>query len=131
MSQVIGPVQEGQTQFAAALACATGVVRQLLQAGWPQGVLMNVNFPACSPDAIQGVRITQQGQRELGQLKIDQRLDARGFPYYWLGFGRAAAKPGDESDLLAVQENYISITPLHLDLTHESTRAALKQVFEK
>jgi 5'-nucleotidase len=129
MSQVLAPASEDQAQFAAALARAPDIVRQLLQAGWPQGVLINVNFPACNPDSIQGVRITQQGHRELGQLKIDQRLDARGFPYYWLGFGRTSAKPGDASDLLAVQENYISITPLHLDLTHEATRTALKAHF--
>jgi len=69
--------------------------------------------------------VTQQGFRDESELIIDKRIDARGYPYYWFGLRRAYGEPGEGIDLKAVRDGYISVTPLHLDLTHERTRSAL------
>lgn len=115
--------------FDAALQHGADVVRRLVAGGWPQGVLINVNFPAVPAAAVAGVRITRQGHRALGEFSIDARVDARGFPYYWLGLGRAAERPDPDSDLAAIADGLISVTPLHLDMTHDPTRAHLQRAF--
>ncbi|WP_417463446.1 5'/3'-nucleotidase SurE [Kordiimonas sp.] len=101
------------------------VIRRLLEAGWPSTVLMNVNFPAVAPDEVKGIKVTEQGLRELTGTNIDERVDPRGFTYYWFGLGREVGVPGHETDLKAIRENYISVTPLHLDLTHHETRRSM------
>ena len=67
------------------------LVRKLLDAGWPEGTVLNVNFPDCEPDAVKGMCATVQGLRNPGLLRIDDRLDTRGKAYYWIGI---AASPG-------------------------------------
>ena len=113
--------------FKTAQAWGSKVVRGLLAVDWAPGVLMNVNFPPVAPDAVRGVRITEQGFRDYGRIQIDERIDVRGFPYYWFGLGRDTTTPGHETDLKAMREGYISVTPLHLDLTHYPTIAGLRQ----
>ena len=103
-------------------------VRKLLDAGWPEGIVLNVNFPDCEPDEVKGMVATQQGQRNPGLLRIEDRLDTRGKAYYWIGFERRRAKPPKDTDLWAVRSNLISVTPLCLDYTDESTRAELAKV---
>lgn len=102
-----------------------GVVRDLLQVGWDRGVLINVNFPACVPKEVKGVAVTRQGFRDESELIVDRRVDNRGVPYYWFGFRRAYGEPPEGVDLYAVRDGYISITPLHLDLTHAPSHARL------
>ena len=85
--------------------------------------MLNVNFPDCEPDEVKGMVATQQGQRNPGLLRIEDRLDTRGKAYYWIGFERRRAKPPKDTDLWAVRSNLISVTPLCLDYTDESTRA--------
>jgi 5'-nucleotidase len=131
LSQAIANWPGDDDAFACALAHGTDVVQRVLKAGWPKDVLLNINFPPVAPEAVKGVRITEQGQRELGDMRIDTRTDARGFPYYWLGLGRFSEKPGHDSDLKAMRDAMISITPLHLDLTHQATRTALKAIFDE
>ncbi len=101
------------------------VVRKLRAAGWPKNVLINVNFPDCSPAGVKGITVTSQGQRDQGLLSIVDRMDTRGNPYYWFGFERRdyARPPG--TDLRAMVDGFISVTPLHLDQTHEETARAL------
>ena len=64
------------------------LVRKLLKQGWPEGVVLNVNFPDCEPDAVKGMVVTSQGQRNPDLLRIEDRLDTRGKPYYWVGLER-------------------------------------------
>lgn len=104
------------------------VTRHLLDAGWPRGVLINVNFPGVLAAAVKGVHVTNQGFRDESDLLIDERVDARGIPYFWFGLRRAYGEPGEDSDLQAVRDGYISVSPLHLDLTHGQTCAALAKV---
>jgi len=101
------------------------VIRDLIDGGWPEDVLMNVNFPACAPDAVKGVHVTVQGRRQIIGNNVEERVDPRGFPYFWFGLGRDVGVPGLETDLHAVRGDYISVTPLHLDRTHYESREAL------
>ena len=81
--------------------------------------LVNVNFPALPPDEVKGVRVVRQGLRDYGRLRIVQRTDPRGYDYYWFGLGPMIHTPGHATDLEAIADGYVSVTPLHLDLTHE------------
>ncbi len=105
-----------------------GVVGQLLKHGWPRDVVMNVNFPDVAPDAVSAVEMTFQGARDHQVVYADKRTDLRGGSYYWLGFRGQLSEPPEGSDLRAVYEGRISVTPLHVDLTHRQTIHDLKGV---
>jgi 5'-nucleotidase len=108
---------------------APEILRALMSAGWPQGVLININFPDVAPDAVQGVEITRLGQRNEQLMNMQRRLDPGGREYYWLGFHGRGQQPPEGVDIRAVQEGRISVTPLHVDLTHDETRRHLAQAF--
>ena len=97
------PKWETPTQHGASL------VRRLMQAGWPKGVLLNVNFPDCEPDAVKGSAATVQGQRDPDMLRVVERIDTRGRAYYWLGIQRRNSKPPKGTDIWAVRPNLISV----------------------
>lgn len=94
------------------------IVRALLERAWPDGVLWNINFPDVEPEDVTRFEITRQGRRDVNNLFIDSRKDARGRPYYWLGFNRRLSNPPEGTDLRAIYNGRISATPLHLDLTY-------------
>jgi 5'-nucleotidase len=106
------------------------LVRKLLDAGWPRDVLMNVNFPDREPGKVQGVQVTQQGKRDQDYLRIEDRMDTRGNPYYWLGFKPRSLHAGKGTDLWAIKSGAISVTPLYLNLTHGETRAKLSGLLD-
>lgn len=85
---------------------------------------MNVNFPA---GTVKGVRVAEQGFRDYGNINIVGRTDPRGFPYFWFGYGREVETPRHATDLEAVRGGWVSVTPLHLDLTHYPTMASLRE----
>jgi 5'-nucleotidase len=105
-----------------------GIVGQLLKHGWPKDVLINVNFPDAPPEAVEAVETTFQGRRDHHIVYADRRTDPRGGDYFWLGFHGQRSDPPEGSDLRAIYENRISVTPLHIDLTHKETIYALKGV---
>jgi 5'-nucleotidase len=115
--------------FAAAEAWAERVLRPLLDQQMAPGTLVNVNFPSLAPDEVRGVRVVRQGIRDYGRTKIIQRTDPRGYPYYWLGLGPMVETPGHATDLEAIADGYVSVTPLHLDLTHEPSLDELRSRF--
>lgn len=103
---------------------APPLIEKLVSIGWAPDVLMNVNFPDGGASGVQGIRITEQGKRDLQTAMLDRRIDARGVPYYWIGFKRGRSDPPEGTDLSAIYRKYISVTPLHLNLTefHERDR---------
>ncbi len=101
-------------------------VKQVLKAGWPLGRLININFPACTPAEVKGVKVVPQGRYDLQSTEIEERLDARSRPYYWVGLRRRKATPPEDSDVGAVYDNFISVTVLHLNLTEHAALKALK-----
>ncbi len=106
------------------------LVQRLIAAGWPPDVLINVNFPDREPSKVKGIQVTEQGRRDQDYLRIEDRMDTRGNPYYWLGFKPRSLHPVMGSDLWAVKSGAISVTPLYLNLTHHDTRRKLSGLLE-
>jgi len=104
-----------------------GIVRRLLKEGWPKDVVINVNFPDCEPDDVKEIEVTSQGHRDALSLYAEEREDLRGGRYYWFGFSGKLSNPPAGTDLRAIYEGKISITPLHLALTHDASRKKLSQ----
>lgn len=88
---------------------------------WPQDVLFNVNFPDVPSAEVVGMKLARQGKRDQSLARIERREDPHGVPYYWVGFADSEPEPVAESDLSALAGGWVSITPLHLNLTHEPT----------
>jgi 5'-nucleotidase len=89
-------------------------------------VVLNVNFPV---GEFSGVKITKLGRRIYSEGVIE-RLDPRGRKYYWIGGEPPVWHPGEGTDFEAIQEGFVSITPLHLDMTHHESIATLKPLEE-
>jgi 5'-nucleotidase len=115
-----------------ALKFGPPLLHKVIEAGIPKNTVININFPACTPDEVAGIRVTRQGKRNLGFLKVDQRRDGRGNPYFWIGFERAAAleTPEEGTDLAALAARYVSVTPLRLDRTDEAFSQALSDMLK-
>ena len=93
------------------------IIRHLENFPWPSGVFINVNFPNVSIDQVRGIRVAYQGQRPMVQdlLKTE---DPRGLPYYWVGTPKNDDPAHPDTDLSAIQHQAISVTPVHINLTH-------------
>jgi 5'-nucleotidase len=131
LSQSHNAANREKPHWETALRYAPELIRRVLAEGVPRDVLVNVNFPDCAPDAVQGIAVTAQGKRDQELLHIEGRRDGRGNPYYWIGFSRGAKpEPRQGSDLLALLENRIAVTPLRLDLTDEPFMTRLAEVFD-
>jgi 5'-nucleotidase len=121
LSQAYGPGGRNAIRWHCAEHHGPPVIRKILETGIPEGILINVNFPDSEPDAVQGVAVAAQGQRNQELLSIDERLDGRGNPYFWIAFARGKITPANGTDLKAIADKRISVTPLRLDLTDEPT----------
>jgi 5'-nucleotidase len=107
------------------------IIRRVLAEGMPRDVLFNVNFPDCPPDQIKRIVVTAQGRRRQERLHIEKREDGRGNPYYWIAYVRHKLDPGERgSDLAALDERCIAVTPLRLDMTDEATMTRFAKLFE-
>jgi 5'-nucleotidase len=131
MSQVFGAKNRDDPSFATSEKYAPDLIRRLLQEGIPPGVLVNVNFPDCAPNEVAGIAITAQGRRDPGLLRIDPRHDGRGNPYYWIAFERRPRGGPDGSDLSAIENRCIAVTPLRLDMTDEPFMTRLAALFDE
>lgn len=112
--------------FAVAQAWGEKVLRPLLDYQIPNRTVLNINFPAIAVDEVKGVRVTRQGFHDYGRGSIVEGIDPRGYPYYWFGLHGIEHSPSHDSDLEAIADGFISITPLQLDLTHSASLAALR-----
>jgi 5'-nucleotidase len=119
-----GPA-DGEAPFAVAAAFGAGLVARLVELGWPSEVILNINFPVGSAGKAPEVEVTRQGFRDVRTRFAERRTDLRGRDYYWLGFRAAAQAAAPGTDLRAADEGRISVTPLHIDLTHMPTVHAL------
>ena len=92
----------------------------------PHDILVNVNFPDCRPDEVKGVEVTAQGRRRQERLHIDERKDGRGNPYYWIAYApQPYVRAANGTDLAALDEKRVAITPLKLDMTDDPYRTRL------
>ncbi|HTQ33607.1 MAG TPA: 5'/3'-nucleotidase SurE [Stellaceae bacterium] len=117
--------------WACAEAFCAEAIRRVVAAAepWPRDTFFNINFPAVAPDSVRGFAMTHQGKRVLGD-NLTEGTDPRGRPYYWIGPSqmRGGADPG--TDLAALAEHRVSITPVHLNLTNVSVAEELRPMFE-
>jgi 5'-nucleotidase len=114
--------------FAAAEAWAERVLRPIVESPMEPRTLVNINFPALAPEEVKGVRVTQQGLRDYGRTRIIHRTDPRGYDYFWFGLGPMLETPSHSTDLEAIADGYVSVTPLHLDLTHTPSLGRLTEL---
>lgn len=119
---------DGPVKWETAKAWAPDIIRRLAAAGWAANVLMNVNFPDLPADQVKGVAMASQGKRKIGD-ELVERIDPRGQRYYWIG-GQRTEDPGlAGTDLEAVYQGRVAVTPLGADLTHQASLAKMAAFF--
>lgn len=130
LSQVYAREDAGHdVSFAAAEAWGEKVIRPLLDTPFAERTLVNVNFPPLAAEAVKGIRVVRQGFHDYARGSVVEGRDPRGFNYYWFGLHGIEHTPGHDTDLEAVADGYVAVTPLQLDLTHEASLAALSRRF--
>jgi len=130
LSQAYGLDTRDNPLWETAEAHAPKIIARLIEQGFGSGTLFNINFPDRAPDAVQGAMVTRQGRRVPDWLKVEERKDGRGFPYFWIGFQRSHMEPEEGTDLWAIGNGRISVTPLSLDYTDERARERLLSAFD-
>ena len=115
--------------FSAAIEWGAKVLAPLLDTPLPQRTLVNVNFPPLPPAEVRGIRAVRQGFHDYSRGTVVEGRDPRGFKYYWFGLEAIEHTLDHGTDLEAIDEGYISVTPLQLDLTHHSSLGALADRF--
>jgi len=126
LSQVYGAEGVGNAvDFSAAEEWGAKALRPLLDIPFTPRTMINVNFPPRPAGQVKGVRVARQGFHDYARGSIVEGIDPRGFPYYWFGLHGIEHTPGHNTDLEAIAEGYVSVTPLQLDLTHEASIANL------
>jgi 5'-nucleotidase len=111
--------------FEAAEHWGEAVLRPLLDAPFATRTLVNVNFPPLAADAVKGIRVVRQGFHDYARGSVVEGRDPRGFPYFWFGLHGIEHTPGHQSDLEAIADGFISVTPLQLDFTHDASLGPL------
>ena len=111
---------------------APDIIRRVLAKGVRQDVLINVNFPDCRPEEVKGIAVSALGRRRQERLHVDKRADGRGNPYYWIAYARQnTIKPDHGTDMAALDDHCIAITPLKVDITGQPTMTGLAELFQK
>ena len=108
--------QPDQIDFGPAARAARQVVQHVIENGLPAEILLNVNVPLVKQEEIRGFRLTRQGLR-VYHSRLDEGKDPRGLPFYFIGGDAPTGVPERGTDIGALAEGYVSVTPLHLDLT--------------
>ena len=109
---------------------APDIIKKLLESEFPPGIVVNINFPNCKLSEVRGIAVTSLGRHHGGRLRIDQRSDGRGHPYYWIAYVPNRSHRGIEgTDVSAIADNKITITPLRIDMTDEPFMTELAQRF--
>jgi 5'-nucleotidase len=115
--------------FDAALAWGARVLRPLIEAPHSERTVINVNFPSLPASEVKGVRVVRQGFHAYERGSVVEGTDPRGRRYFWFGLEDVEHTPGHETDLEAVSDGYIAVTPLQLDLTHYPSLGLLGERF--
>ncbi|EIZ78565.1 5'-nucleotidase [Novosphingobium sp. Rr 2-17] len=131
LSQVYSKEGVGNNvDFSAAEEWGAKVLRPLLDVPFAPRTLVNINFPPIAACDVKGIRVARQGFHDYARGSVVEGMDPRGFPYYWFGLHGIEHTPGHQTDLEAIAEGLISVTPLQLDLTHEASLAALASRYQ-
>lgn len=122
-------LREAGNGYAAAAAWAERALAPLIDVRMARRTLINVNFPDLAADAVKGIRVVRQGFHDYDRGSLIEGTDPRGRSYYWFGLQEAEHTLDHGTDLEAVADGYIAITPLQLDFTHYSALGALAERF--
>lgn len=128
LSQVY--VSEGMgddVSFAAAESWGEQVIRPLLDTPFAPRSLVNINFPPLAADRVRGIKVVRQGFHDYSRGSVVEGMDPRGFRYFWFGLHGIEHTPGHASDLEAIADGYVAVTPLQLDFTHEASLTSLAE----
>ena len=109
-------IHTGEIDYGPAARAASRVVRQVIENGLSHDILLNGNVPFLADDKIRGICLTRQALR-VYHSRLDERTDPRGNPYYWIGGDAPTGVPERGTDVGALAEGFVSVTPLQLDLT--------------
>lgn len=126
VSLVILPQTKPPYHYGNASRISSEVGRYILGNSLPYDTLLNVNVPDVPAEQLKGIKVTRQGKRIYDE-SIQETLDPHGEKHYWIGGGQPYWEHGEDTDIQAVTEKMISITPLHLDLTNYTALDFLKQ----
>jgi len=126
-SFAISLVARSHFKFKTAARFAQRVARHILEKGLPKDTLLNINVPNLDESEIKSYKITQQGRWTHNGSAVVEKMDPRGKKYYWIGEGPLIFDQRGETDYEAISHSYISITPLHLDMTNYSSIHTLKK----
>ncbi len=127
LSQAQNFRERGSLPWETAKAWGAKAIRPLLEMGWPNDLVMSVNFPDLEPGDVRGIQVTRQGFRDEAIIHTDRRQDLRGNDYYWIGYRGKLSNPDQGTDLRALYDGYVSVSPLHVDLTHEAFLQTLRE----
>jgi 5'-nucleotidase len=118
-----------EVSFAAAEEWGPKLLKSLIDVSFAPRTLVNVNFPALAANEVKGIRAVRQGFHDYARGSVVEGMDPRGYRYFWFGLDGIEHTPGHDSDLEAIADGYVSVTPLQLDLTHDASLAMLKERF--
>jgi len=131
LSQVYAKPAAGESvSFAVAQTWGKRVLLPLLNGQWAPRSFYNVNFPASTPEEVRGIRVVPQGLRDYGGTEIIERTDPRGFDYYWIKLPGKPHTPGHSTDLEAAADGWVTVTPLHCELTHHASLGRTSRLFD-
>ena len=131
MSQVMKQERPAwDDRFAAARKWGPKAIQPLLNTPFEPRTLVSINFPCRAADDVRGMRVVRQGFHDYERGSVLEARDPRGQRYYWFGLDAIEHTPDHGTDLEAIADGCVSITPLQLDLTHHASLAGLAQRFE-
>jgi 5'-nucleotidase len=122
-------VRDGGHGFSAAEHWADKVLAPLLDLRMARRTVVNINFPALPASAVRGIRVVRQGFHDYARGSLIEGTDPRGQPYYWFGLHDIEHTLDHGTDLEAVSDGYIAVTPLQLDLTHHASIGSLAEAY--
>lgn len=121
-SQVLNRKREDDgSRWSATREWGAKAIQPLLDTPLPPRTLINVNFPALPGNKVAGIRAVRQGFHDYSRGSVVEGRDPRGLPYYWFGLHPIEHTLDHGTDLEAIDEGYVSVTPLQLDLTHHAS----------
>ncbi len=130
LSQTMSFDGKRQVRFGVAEKFGPEIVRKLYAQDWPAGTLMNVNFPDIDPASKCKTLVTKQGKRDRSILRLTERRDPRDNPYFWYSFDLTPQTPPVGTDMQAIYNGHISITPLKMDHTDTALHGKLSRLFK-
>jgi 5'-nucleotidase len=131
LSQVYGKEGLGhEVSFDAAESWGERAIAPLLKAPFAPRTLVNINFPPLAAARVKGVRVVRQGFHDYARGSVIEGTDPRGFPYFWFGLHGIEHTAGHDSDLEAISDGYVAVTPLQLDFTHHDSLRTLAELYQ-